>query len=172
MTLLLNPALSPAAFVPAACRWLVSSTPRRIAGTLALAIGLAVAPVSRAEAAANCVDVVLRDPYWSQFRPIVETGVNAAGVPWALARHGFVVDGTPSVGAIVAWPPNYYGASSAGHVGIVADIYEHAILVRHENWPYGSPEWLQVFPLRPGFLYVHPFDVEAVEAFDPAAVDE
>jgi surface antigen len=56
----------------------------------------------------------------------------------------------------MSWPPGYYGASGVGHVGVVAAVNDNGtVLVRHENWPYGSGEHLQVFPLRPGYQFVH-----------------
>ncbi|HEV2122809.1 MAG TPA: LysM peptidoglycan-binding domain-containing protein [Chloroflexota bacterium] len=104
----------------------------------------------------NCVNVVLRDAFWGQFRRAIESGANAAGVPDALARAGFAVTSAPSVGAVISWPAGAYGASSVGHVGIVTSVYENgSVLVRHENWPYGSGEHLQVFAVRPGFRFVH-----------------
>lgn len=104
----------------------------------------------------NCVSVVLRDPFWGQYRRAIESGSNASGVPAALARAGFAVDGTPSVGAVMSWPAGMYGASWVGHVGVVAAVNEDgSVIVRHENWPYGSPEHLQRFIVRPGMEFVH-----------------
>jgi surface antigen len=105
----------------------------------------------------NCVNVVLRDPYWGQYRRIVEDGWNAAGVGSAFARNGFAVDGEPAVGDIMVWPANYFGASSTGHVALVAAVYGNGtVLVRHENWPFGSAEHAQVFTVHPANQFVHP----------------
>ncbi len=104
----------------------------------------------------NCVNVVLRDPFWGQYRRAIESGSNAAGVASSLGRQGFLVNDTPSAGAVMSWPPGYYGASGVGHVGVVAAVNDNGtVLVRHENWPYGTGEHLQVFPLRPGYQFVH-----------------
>ncbi|MBI3973912.1 MAG: CHAP domain-containing protein [Chloroflexi bacterium] len=121
-----------------------------------------------AYAAYNCVNVVLRDPYWGRYRGIVESGWNAAGIGAAFARNGFAVDGTPSVGAIMVWPAGYYGASGTGHVGVVAAVHgTGSVLVRHENWPYGAAEHAQVFTVRPGHQFVH--KIVAVPAVAAAA---
>ncbi|MGH2350470.1 MAG: CHAP domain-containing protein [Chloroflexota bacterium] len=118
--------------------------------------------------AANCVKVVLRDPYWGRYQQIVRSGWTAAGVGAAFARHGFAVDDTPSVGAIMVWPSSYAGASYAGHVGIVDAVHDNGtVLVRHENWPYGWQEHVQVFTVRPGHRFVHQH-VAAVPAAEPA----
>ena len=104
----------------------------------------------------NCVDVVLRDQYWRQFRRIIESGWEAAGIAPAFARNGFQVDGTPETGAIMSWPRSMYGASDSGHVGVVHALNgDGTVVVRHENWPYGSPEHLQAFVVRPGIVFVH-----------------
>src|SRR5207249_2325670 len=101
-------------------------------------------------------NVVLRDPYWGQYRGIVESGWNAAGVGSAFARSGFAVNGLPQAGDIMVWPAGYYGASRTGHVGVVAAVYANGtVLVRHENWPSGTPEHFQVFPVRPANQFVH-----------------
>ena len=131
---------------------------RRYATALALALTLigAHAAVPQPAFAANCINVVLRDPYWGQFRRIVESGWSAAGIGGAFARNGFAVDNTPEVGDIMVWPANYSGAGSTGHVGVVAAVYGNGtVLVRHENWPYGSAEHPQVFAVRPGNQFVH-----------------
>ena len=131
----------------------------RYVAALALACSLigTYAAAPQPAYAYNCVNVVLRDPYWGQFRRIVESGWNAAGVGSAFARSGFAVDGTPEVGDIMVWPANYFGASYTGHVGVVAAVYDNGtVLVRHENWPYGSAEHPQVFAVRPGNQFVHP----------------
>ena len=110
----------------------------------------------------NCLNVVLRDGYWGQYRRIVENGWNASGVGVAFARNGFAVNGTPTVGSIMVWPPGYYGASGTGHVAVVAAVYGNGtVLVRHENWPFGSAEHAQVFTVRPGHQFVHPALVAA-----------
>ena len=128
--------------------------------------GSAVVAGVRPAYAYNCVNVVLRDAYWGQFRHIIETGWNAAGVPGALARNGFQVDATPSVGAVISWPPGQYGASSVGHVGVVTRVNENGtVQILHENWPYGSAAHLQTFTVRPGMVFVHvPTPAEAVAA--------
>jgi hypothetical protein len=148
---------------------------RRSAGPIVAAtlFGPAVAATSLSRPgpafAYNCVNVVLRDPYWGQFRRVIESGSNAAGVAPSLARHGFLVNGTPSVGAVISWPPGYYGASGVGHVGVVAAVNDNGtVLVRHENWPYGTGEKLQVFPQRPAFQYVHRPDALAAQPAEPA----
>ncbi len=119
----------------------------------------------------NCVNVVLRDAFWGQFRRAIERGANAAGVPAALARVGFAVTGAPSAGAVISWPAGAYGASAAGHVGIVEAVRgDGSVLVRHENWPYGSGEHLQAFVVRPGFEFVHQPEASAdASANAPAA---
>ncbi len=104
----------------------------------------------------NCVNVVLRDAYWGRFRGIVQSGWQAAGVGTAFARSGFTVDETPSVGAIMVWPPGMYGAGGTGHVAVVTASNEDGmVLVRHENWPYGSAERSQVIAIRAGHRFVH-----------------
>jgi surface antigen len=114
-----------------------------------------VALSSRPAYAYNCVNAVLRDPYWSQFAGLIQSGGNAAGVAGSLARHGFAVDETPSLGAIMSWPPGWYGAHWTGHVGLVDATYENGtVLVRHENWN-GAPERAHVMAVRPGHRFVH-----------------
>lgn len=143
---------------------------RRSATTTLFSIAAAGAGLLQAKPvlAYNCVNVVLRDPYWGQYRRIVESGWNAAGVGNAFARNGFAVDNQPGAGAIVVWPPNYYGASASGHVGIVAGVNGNgSITVRHENWPYGSAEHLQVFAVHPALQFVHQAD-----AVQTAGTDE
>ena len=135
-----------------------------LALAMSLAGGYAAAP--QPAYAYNCVDVVLRDPYWGQFRRIVESGWNAAGVGGAFARNGFAVDNSPEVGDIMVWPPNYFGASYTGHVAVVAAVYDNGtVLVRHENWPYGSAEHPQVFTVHPANQFVHhPFAAAIADA--------
>ena len=129
---------------------------RRRAGAATIGAGSALLAGIRPAYAANCVNVVLRDPYWGQFRHIIETGWNAAGIPGALGRNGFHVDGSPSVGAVISWPAGQYGASSVGHVGVVTQVYGNgSVQILHENWPYGSAAHLQTFTVRPGMLFVH-----------------
>jgi hypothetical protein len=133
-------------------------TRRRGTATLAalFASGGAILSTPHPAFAYNCVNVVLRDPFWGQYRRVIESGNNAAGVVPSLARQGFTVNGTPSVGAVISWPAGMYGASGVGHVGVVASIPGNGtVVVRHENWPYGTGEHLQSFPLRPGYQYVH-----------------
>jgi surface antigen len=121
----------------------------------------------------NCMNAVLRDPYWSAHRRIIQGGGNAAGLSSAFARHGFVVDHAPSVGAIMVWPGGYFGAAGSGHVGIVAAVRDDGtVLVRHENWPYGTAEHLDVFVVRPGHRFVHRHDALAAPAAIPIAVPE
>ena len=118
----------------------------------------------------NCVNVVLRDPFWGQYRRVIESGSNAAGVAPALGRAGFAVDGVPSVGAVMSWPPGYYGASSVGHVGVVTAVNANgSVVVLHENWPYGSAAHLQTFPLRPGYQFVHRPNVAAAHVEEEEA---
>jgi len=126
---------------------------------------------ARASDVYNCVNVVLRDPYWGQFRRTLDNGSNAAGIAPTLARAGFLVNASPSVGAIMWWPPHYFGASAFGHVGLVDAINaDGSVLVRHENWPYGSPEWRQTFPRREGYRYIHRAD--AASSTDGTAAAE
>ncbi len=104
----------------------------------------------------NCVNTVLRDPFWSQYRRAIESGSNAAGIPSALSRAGFAVDGSPSVGAVMSWPAGQYGASGVGHVGVVTGVNANgSVNVLHENWPYGNPPHVQTFAVRPGMQFVH-----------------
>lgn len=131
---------------------------RRRSVAIALALGAASAVLAnvRPAYAYNCVNVVLRDPFWGQFRRIIETGWEAAGVAPALGRNGFQVDAAPEVGAIMSWPRSMYGASDVGHVGVVHAVNDDgSVVVRHENWPYGTPEHLQTFTVRPGIVFVH-----------------
>lgn len=133
---------------------------------LALALSATGSLAPRPALAYNCVNVVLRDPYWGQYRRIVESGWNAAGIGGAFAAGGFAVNHAPQVGDIMVWPPNYFGASSTGHVGVVAAVNGNGtVTVRHENWPYGSPEHSQVFTVLPGHQFVH----RAFTAAGPAA---
>src|SRR5687767_878469 len=150
---------------------------RCLAGATLAAFALvlfAAPPAARAAApgyAANCVNAVLRDAFWGQFRRAIESGGDAADVPRALARAGFAVTDSPSVGAVISWPRGAYGASSSGHVGIVVAVAvrgEGTVLVRHENWPYGSSEHEQVFTVRPGFQFVHRPDALASAPPDAA----
>jgi len=136
-----------------------------IISSLVALISLAPRPVY----AYNCVNVVLRDPYWGQYRAVIERGQNAAGIGNAFARSGFTVDNVPLPGDIMVWPAGYYGASSTGHVGIVVAIEGNGtVLVRHENWPYGTPEHLQTFTVRPAHQFVHR-PIIAAPADEPAA---
>ena len=129
---------------------------RRRVGAVTLGASAAVLTKVQPAYAYNCVNVVLRDPYWGQFRHVIESGWNAAGVPGALARSGFQVDGSPSVGAVISWPAGQYGASSVGHVGVVTNVHDNGtVQILHENWPYGSAAHLQTFTVRPGMVFVH-----------------
>src|SRR5687767_11781625 len=147
---------------------MVSSFTRRRVGAAAAGASAAVFTGIRPALAYNCVNVVLRDSYWGQFRHIIEQGWNAAGVPGALQRSGFQVDGTPSVGAVISWPAGQYGASSVGHVGVVTQVHENGtVQILHENWPYGSAAHLQTFTVRPGMQFVHvPAPVETIATED------
>lgn len=139
-----------------------------VSGLVALISLASLAP--RPVYAYNCVNVVLRDPYWGQYRAIVERGQNAAGIGNAFARAGFAVDHVPAPGDIMVWPAGYYGASSTGHAGIVVAIEGNGtVLVRHENWPYGTPEHLQTFTVRPAHQFVHRPIVLAATTNEPAA---
>src|SRR5207237_10828500 len=112
-----------------------------VAVALALGVTGALAAAPQPAYAYNCVNVVLRDPYWGQYRRIVESGWNAAGIGGAFARNGFAVDNAPEPGDIMVWPVNYFGASTTGHVGVVAAVYDNGtVLIRHENWPFGPAE--------------------------------
>ncbi|MGI8424510.1 MAG: CHAP domain-containing protein [Chloroflexota bacterium] len=148
---------------------------RRRAGAVTLgaaAAGITTLTSVQAAYAYNCVNVVLRDLYWSKFRHIVESGWNAAGIPHAFSRNGFRVDGVPSLGAVISWPAGQYGASSVGHVGVVTNVNDNGtVQILHENWPYGSAAHLQTFSVRPGMLFVHvPGQVETLAAEDPGPV--
>jgi hypothetical protein len=126
----------------------------RALAALASAGATAVA-LPRPAFAYNCVNAVLRDPYWGQFPNVIQSGGMAAGVADAFARRGFLVDDTPDVGSIISWPPGAYGASRAGHVGLVDDVLDAVtMLVRHENWN-GNPERTYQTALRPGMRFVH-----------------
>ena len=151
---------------------MVSSFTRRRVGAAAVGASAAVLTGIRPALAYNCVNVVLRDPFWGQFRHIIEQGWNAAGVPVALQRNGFQVDGTPSVGAVISWPAGQYGASSVGHVGVVTQVHDNGtVQILHENWPYGSTAHLQTFSVRPGMLFVHvPAPVETMDAEDATLI--
>jgi surface antigen len=128
-----------------------------------------VALSSRPAYAYNCVNAVLRDPYWSQFAGLIQSGGNAAGVAGSLARHGFAVDEIPSLGAIMSWPPGRYGAHWTGHVGLVDATYENGtVLVRHENWN-GAPERAHVMAVLPGHHFVHRQRAEEAIPAAPAA---
>ena len=141
----------------------------RLAGALALVAVLTAGWDVRPAYAANCVNVLLRDATWGQYRGVVLSTGSAAGMGAAFARNGFAVDGVPDAGAIMVWPGGAYGASGAGHVGIVAAVYGNGtVLVRHENWPIGSGEHLQVFAVSPGHRFVHPFRI--VRAAAPARI--
>jgi hypothetical protein len=148
---------------------------RRGTATLAalFASGGAILSTPRPAFAYNCVNVVLRDPFWGQYRRVIESGYNASGIPGSLARAGFTVNGTPSVGAVMSWPAGTYGASGTGHVAIVTAIPGNGtVVVRHENWPYGAGEHLQTFPLRPGYQFVHqPSALKAGADDEDSAVD-
>jgi surface antigen len=137
---------------------------RRRVGAVTLGASAAVLTKVQPAYAYNCVNVVLRDPYWGQFRHIIESGWNAAGMPGALARSGFQVDGAPSIGAVMSWPAGQYGASGVGHVGVVTNVHDNGtVQILHENWPYGSAAHLQTFAIRPGMLFVHvPAPVETM----------
>ena len=119
---------------------------------LAVAAGWSATPAY----AYNCVNVVMRDAYWGQFRGVVQSGGLAAGIGSAFARNGFSVDDVPGVGTFMVWPPGAYGASSAGHVGVVAAVNGNGtVVVRHENWPYGTGERIQTMTVQPGHRFVH-----------------
>jgi hypothetical protein len=127
------------------------------------ALALAAA-TPRPAFAYNCVNAVVRDPYWGQYPAVIQSGGMAAGVADAVAREGFVVDGTPDVGAIISWPPGAYGASRVGHVGLVDAVLDAlTMLVRHENWN-GNPERTYQTALRPGMRFVHRKPAEAPAA--------
>src|SRR5688500_8371100 len=146
---------------------MVQTIARRRLGAVTLGACAAVLTGIKPALAYNCVNVVLRDPYWGQFRHIIEQGWNAAGVAPALGRSGFQVDAAPSVGAVMSWPAGQYGASGVGHVGVVTALNENGtVQVLHENWPYGSAAHLQTFTVRPGMLFVHvpPKPAPAAEA--------
>jgi surface antigen len=118
----------------------------------------------------NCVNVVLRDAYWGQFRGVVQSGGLAAGIGSAFARSGFSVDGVPDVGTVMVWPPGAYGASSAGHVGLVAAVNGNGtVLVRHENWPYGMGERMQTMTVQSGHRFVHRIAAAVANVVDSAS---
>jgi hypothetical protein len=120
-----------------------------------LAAATAAAALPGRVFAYNCVNAVMRDPYWGQYPGVIQSGGMAAGVADAFAREGFSVDGTPDVGAIISWPPGAYGASTVGHVGLVDAVLDAVtMLVRHENWN-GNPERTYQTALRPGMRFVH-----------------
>ncbi len=132
------------------------------------ATGLSAQPAH----AYNCMNAVLRDPYWGEHRRIVESGGNVASVPSAFAHDGFLVDHVPSVGAIMVWPGGYFGAAGAGHVGSVAAVYDGGtVLVRHENWPYGTAEHLDVFVVRPRHQFVHRQDATTALSVSAVPID-
>jgi hypothetical protein len=135
---------------------MVSFLTRRRVGAVLTGAATAILTGIRPAFAYNCVNVVLRDPFWGQFRRIIESGSNAVGVPSALARNGFQVDGSPSVGAVISWPAGQYGASGVGHVGVVTAVHgDGTVQILHENWPYGAPAHLKNVVVRPGMLFVH-----------------
>lgn len=136
------------------------------AWTLSFAVRSPATPAfAEAPAEYNCVNVVLRDAFWGQHRHIIQNGGNAADIAPAFERHGWIVNNSPSVGAIMVWPPNYHGAGSVGHTGVVVEVYGNgSVLVRHENWPYGSAEHTQVFANLPEYRYVHRPDAITLNA--------
>jgi surface antigen len=143
-----------------------------VLGAMALA-GASTGVDAQPAPAYDCVNTVLRDTYWGGYRYIVENGesdgkvANLAGV---FARHGFLVNDAPSVGAMMVWPASLLGASAFGHVGIVAAVGENGtVLVRHENWPYGTAEHLDTFGVQPGHQFVHHRDTAAALAAIPIA---
>jgi surface antigen len=159
----------------------ISSTARFAAAwqrcfvALALALSLigAFGATAQPAYAYNCVNVVLRDPYWGQYRRIVESGWNAAGIGSAFARSGFAVNNWPQAGDIMVWPGGYYGASRAGHVGVVAAVYGNGtVLVLNENWPMGTAAHYQVFAVHPAHQFVHRAVYVAKANFNASTDDE
>ena len=137
---------------PFAATWQRCAVAAALALSLIGAFGAAPQPVY----AYNCVNVVLRDPYWGQYRRIVESGWNAAGIGYAFSRNGFAVNNWPQAGDIMVWPAGYGGASRAGHVGVVAAVYGNGrVLVLHENWPMGTGAHYQVFAVGGANQSVH-----------------
>lgn len=54
-------------------------------------------------------------------------------------EKGIPVSTTPAVGRIAQWNPGVGGASSAGHVAYVAEVYSNDdILIEEYNWSYGK----------------------------------
>jgi surface antigen len=120
--------------------------------------GVAVASSSRmAEAAPNCMNVLVNDRYWASTYDVYRTVAYAGNLEPAFAEAAFAIDEVPAIGSLMVWGRRYGGASWTGHVGIVTVVHDDGtVVVKHENWPRGSGEHLTEFEVLPGHRFIHP----------------
>lgn len=136
-----------------------SENRRRVLHGLAGLVALSLATVveTRDAVAANCMRVLGRDAYWSQFDNITRFVPRAGVLDTAFRDAEFTVDNKPVIGALMVWAPRFGGATWAGHVAIVVSVGDDdTVRVRHENWPRGAEEHFSYFEVLPGHRFVHP----------------
>lgn len=119
--------------------------------------GMAVASSSRmAEAAPNCMNVLVNDRYWGSTFDVYRAVAYAGNLVPAFAEADFVIDDAPSIGALIVWGRLFGGAAWTGHVGVVEVVNDDGtVVVKHENWPRGTREHLGTFTVLPGHRFVH-----------------
>jgi surface antigen len=120
--------------------------------------GVAVASSTRiADAAPNCMNVLVNDRYWAQTFDVYRSVAYAGNLEDAYSTAEFIVDEVPTIGSLMIWGRRFAGAGWAGHVGIVEVVGDDGtVVVKHENWPRGTGEHLAEFEVLPGHRFVHP----------------
>jgi surface antigen len=127
---------------------------------VASVVGGGVALVSAthtADAAPNCMNVLVNDRYWASTFDVYLAVAHAGNLEPALAEADFVIDDVPTIGSLMVWGRRFGGASWTGHVGIVEVVNsDGTVVVKHENWPRGTREHLEVFEVQRGHRFIHP----------------
>lgn len=135
-------------------------TRRRFLGTVASVVagGAAVASsVRTADAAPNCMNVLVNDRYWGSTFEVYQAVAYAGNLEPAFAEADFVIDDVPTIGSLMVWGRRFGGAAWTGHVGIVEVVNgDGTVVVKHENWPRGTREHLETFEVLRGHRFIHP----------------
>ena len=123
-----------------------------VAGGVAL-----VSATHTADAAPNCMNVLVNDRYWASNFDVYRAVAYAGNLEPAFAEADFVIDDVPTIGSLMVWGRRFGGASWTGHVGIVEVVGDDGtVVVKHENWPRGTGEHLETFDVLPGHRFIHP----------------
>ena len=142
----------------------MAGTRRRFLGAVGSAVaslvagGMAVASSTRmADAAPNCMNVLVNDHYWARTFDVFRSVAYAGNLEDAYSTAEFIVDEVPAIGSLMVWGRRFAGAGWTGHVGIVEVVGDDGtVVVKHENWPRGTGEHLETFTVLPGHRFVHP----------------